>query len=233
MKIVGFMGAYDKTDLIIYISKLLTTIGKKVLVIDATVMQKAKYIVPTIFPAKSYVTEFEDIDVAVGLYSYNAIKKYFGIPEQENLKYDYILIDTDSVEAMESFNIKSANKNYFVTGFDAYSIKKGLEILKDLPEPINLKKILFSKNITKEEDDYLNYLSLGSKAIWDEEQVYFPIELGDQTFIIENQMASKLKFKKFTELYRESLIYIVEELLDDKKEEALVRKAYKQLEKGV
>ena len=46
-------------------------------------------------------------------------------------------------------------------------------------------------------------------------------------------MASKLKFKKFTELYRESLIYIVEELLDDKKEEALVRKTYKQLEKGV
>ncbi len=233
MKTVGFIGAYDKTDLIIYISKILTTMGKKVLVIDSTTMQKAKYIIPTIFPAKAYVTEFEDIDVAVGLYSYNAIKKYFGISEQENLKYDYILIDADSVEAIESFNIKSANQNYFVTGFDAYSIKKGLEILKDLPEPIKLKKILFSKDITKEEDDYLNYLSLGSKAIWDEEQVYFPIELGDQTFIIENQMASKLKFKKFTELYRESLIYIVEELLDDKKEEALVRKTYKQLEKGV
>lgn len=233
MKTVGFIGAYDKTDLIIYISKILVTMGKKVLFVDTTVTQRAKYIIPTIFPEKSYVTEFEGIDIAVGLYSYEAIKRYFGISEQENLQYDYILVDVDSSEAMEDFEIKNASKNYFVSGFDAYSIKKGLEILNDISEPITLKKILFSKRFTREEDEYLNYLSLGSKVIWEEEQIYLPFELGDQTFIIENQMASKLKFKRFTELYKESLIYIVEELIDDKKEETLVRKTYKQLEKGV
>lgn len=39
MKKVGFIGAYDKTDLMMYIAKALTTLGKKVLVIDSTLIR--------------------------------------------------------------------------------------------------------------------------------------------------------------------------------------------------
>ena len=73
MKTVGFIGAYDKTDLIVYIARILVALGKKVLVIDATTLQKAKYIVPAISPAKSYITDFEGIDIAVGLYNFTSI----------------------------------------------------------------------------------------------------------------------------------------------------------------
>ena len=34
---IGFVGAYDKTDVILYIAKIISLIGKKVLVIDSTV----------------------------------------------------------------------------------------------------------------------------------------------------------------------------------------------------
>ena len=50
MKKIGFIGAYDKTDLIIYIAKILTVLNQKVLVIDATINQKARYVVPVINP---------------------------------------------------------------------------------------------------------------------------------------------------------------------------------------
>jgi len=83
METVGFIGSYDKTDLIIYVAKVLTTVGKKVLVIDHTITQKAKYIVPVINPTKSYVTEFEGIDVSVGFSNYEEIKKFLGIPEEK------------------------------------------------------------------------------------------------------------------------------------------------------
>ena len=63
MKKISFIGAYDKTDLIIYIARILVGMKKKVLVIDATINQKAKYVVPVINPSKTYVTEFEGIDV--------------------------------------------------------------------------------------------------------------------------------------------------------------------------
>ena len=41
MEKVGFIGAFDKTDLILNLAKILTTMGKKVLMIDSTITQKA------------------------------------------------------------------------------------------------------------------------------------------------------------------------------------------------
>ena len=75
MKKIGFIGAYDKTDLIIYIAKILTTLKKKVLVIDATTKQKARYVVPVINPTKMYVTEYEEIDIAVRFPNIEDIKR--------------------------------------------------------------------------------------------------------------------------------------------------------------
>ncbi len=232
MRTIGFIGAYDKTDLIIYVAKLLTEMNKKVMIIDATTLQKAKYIVPAISPSKTYVTEFEGIDIAVGFPNYALIKEYLGMPQHAVFQYDYIFLDVDSPETLVSFDVKSATRNYFVTGFDVYSLKRGIEILSGITEPIPLKKVLFSKKITEEEDEYLNFISLGCKVIWDEEKIYFPFEQGDQTTLMENQRVAKVKLKKLTQLYRDSLMYIAEELIDPR-ESGDLRKAYRQLEKGV
>ena len=156
MKKIGFIGAYDKIDLILYIAKLLRAMGKKIMIIDATILQKAKYIVPVVNPTTSYVTEFEEMDVAVGFKDMDSIKEYLGMPLHAEFEYDYILYDIDSPSAFERFNIMDANKKYFVTAFDLYSLKRGLEILAGLRESIQITKVLFSKNATKEEDEYLN-----------------------------------------------------------------------------
>ena len=232
MKKISFIGCYDKIDLILYIAKILVAMDKKVLVIDSTINQKAKYIVPVIKPTKAYVTEFENIDVAVGFKNFNEIKEYLAMPLHAELPYDMALLDIDSYESFVNFNISNEDKNYFVTGFDSYSLKRGLEILSGLTEILNLTKVLFSKNATQEDDDYLNYLSLGYKIVWDEEIVYFPFEVGDQSVIIENQRVAKIKFKKLSEQYKEALIYIVEQILDQD-EYAKMKKIFKQLERGV
>lgn len=216
MKRIGFIGAYDKTDLIIYVAKALTTLGKKVLVVDNTTMQKARYIVPTINPSKAYITEFEGIDVSVGFENYDEIKKYLGIQANKDLEYDIAIIDVDSIEIFEKFDIKTCEKNYFVTSFDLYSLKKGLEILNKVLEPIKLTKVLFSKDILKEDDEYLNLLSLGRKVIWNENyRVYFPIDNGDESVIIENQRVAKIGIRKLSSQYKESLYYIVEDILSN------------------
>lgn len=232
MKKIGFIGAYDKTDLIIYIARILVGAGKKVLVIDATSNQKAKYVVPMIKPTTSYVTEFEGIDVAVGFQCFNDIKQYLGIPIEIQLDYDIVLIDTDNYNAIQNYQLEQAEKNYFVTSFDAFSLKKGLEILSGLTTILKLTKILYSKDATNEEDEYLNYLSLGYKIDWEEEKIYFPFEVGDQSVIAENQRVSKIKFKNLSEQYKEALIYITEQLLE-KQKYAEIKKVFKQLEKGI
>ena len=75
MKKIGFIGAYDKTDVILSVAKVLAMANKKVLVIDDTITQKCKYVVPVINPTKSYVTTYENIDVAVGLDSFEKLRQ--------------------------------------------------------------------------------------------------------------------------------------------------------------
>ena len=50
MEKINFIGAYDKTDSIMYIAKILTEMKKKVIIVDATITQKSKYVIPTVCP---------------------------------------------------------------------------------------------------------------------------------------------------------------------------------------
>ena len=224
---------YDKTDLILNIAKILTTMHKKVIVVDSTITQKAKYVVPVINPTVTYITDFEDIDVAVGFKNENEIKNYLGISETEQLPYDIMLVDVDNEQGLSEFGLMNNEiKNYFVTAFDLYSLKRGLEILSAVKTPMALTKILFAKEILKEEDDYLNFLSLGYKIMWNEYRIYFPIENGDWSVLAENQRVAKIKLKKLSTQYKDSLIYIVSEILNDTSENQ-IRKAVKTIERGV
>lgn len=231
MKKIGFIGAYDKTDLILYVAKILTTLNKKVLIVDSTLNQKARYVVPTINPAKKYVTDFEDIDIAVGFTEMEDIKNYLALSGEQDLEYDMILFDVDNLEGFQNFGLEAAQKNYFVTSFDNYSLKKGLEVLSGLESMASLTKVLFSKEMLAEEDDYLNFLALGYKVVWNEYKIYFPIENGDLTVIYENQRVAKIKFRKLSIQYKDGLAYLAGEILGDVSE-SNIRKAIKTIERG-
>lgn len=229
MKKIGFIGAYDKTDLLLNVAKILTVMGQRVLIIDSTINQKAKYIVPAISPTLSYVTSFEDIDIAVGFKNVEDIKNYLGL--MQDLPYDILLIDIDVPDRINEFSIDMADKNYFVTSFDVYSLRRGMEILGVLNVPVNITKIYFTKEILKEDDEYFNFLALGLKAVWEDERIYFPIENGDLTVIAENQRVQKIKFKRLSTQYKDSLSFIAQQILDEKND-SKVRKAIRNIEKG-
>lgn len=230
MKKIGFIGSYDKTDMLLNIAKILTTMKKNVLIVDSTLNQKARYVVPTMNPTVSYITSFEDIDVAVGFEDMDEIKRYIGVSSVD-LQYDFLLIDSDTEERIDKFQLQNAEKNYFVTSFDMYSLKRGIEILRSLKYDLNLTKILFTKEMLKEDDDYLNFLSLGCRVNWDDERIYFPIENGDLSVITENQRVQKIKFKKLSIQYKDSLEFIVQQILNQKSDSD-VRKTIKLLERG-
>ncbi len=232
MKKIGFIGAYDKIDLIIYVAKILTTLDKKVLVIDATTNQKARYVIPAINPTIKYVTEYEEIDIAVGFSNMEDIKRYLGLTEGQDLEYDFVFIDTDNSKGFENYSLEEAQRNYFVTSFDAYSLKKGLEVFVGLSRVISLTKVLFSRTMDKEEDDYLNFLSLGYKVAWNEQRLYFPFENGDLSVIHENQKVAKVKFKRLSVAYKDGLGYLADEILGNENSSA-TRRAIKIIERGV
>mgnify|MGYP004603139567 CR=1 FL=1 len=222
MKKIGFMGAYDKANFIIYTAKILKLLNYNVLVVDASSIQKIKYVIPSINPTKSYITSFEDIDFAVGFESWDEIERYFGIKydsNDEEMKtkvnnnlYDYILFDIDSTERMESFDIENADKNYFVTSFDMFSLRKGIDIFKNLNKPMNLTKIVFAYETSKEDEEYLNYISLEYRINWKNYTLYFQILGEDNKIFEENQRLEKIKFRRLSINYKESLAYVVQDI---------------------
>lgn len=232
MRKIGFIGAYDKTDFILYIAKILVEMGQRVLVVDGTITQKARYIVPTLEPSTTYLTQFEDIDIAVGMESINKIKAYLAIPEINELPYDICLIDTDTTTATENFQIENCEKIYFVTSFDMYSIRRGLESISGIQVPVNATKVVFSKEASREENDFLNYLSSESNIVWNDEIIYFPFELGDQTVIYKNQRVAKIKLKRLSNQYKEGLIYIISQITGEENY-SMLKKTLKKIERGV
>lgn len=212
MKKIGFIGAFDKTDVILSISKIFAMSGKRVLIMDDTITQKCKYVVPVINPTKSYVTTFEDIDVAVGFNNFENLKQYLGLEENEELNYDYIIIDTDKFEGVVNFGLQGADKIYFVTSFDMYSLKKGVEILSQLGVPTRMTRVFYSKDMLREEEEYFDYLVLGTKAIWNEEKIYFLLENGDLPAIMENQRISKIKFKNLSSEYKSNIAFLTNDI---------------------
>ena len=221
MRTIGFIGGSEKINVILYIAKILTEMGERVLVVDTTSEQRARYIVPSIATTPNYVTNYEEIDVAVGLYTFNEVSEYLGYNDFNATGYTYLLVDLDNNEAIEKFNI-----------YSSIASKRGKNVLSGIREPLKLTKILFSKDMTEEEDEYLNFLSLGKKVIWDEERIYFPFDNGDNSIIAENQRLERMKLRGLSQEYKEALAYVIEQITDGEKGNSnVVKKIIRQLEK--
>ena len=213
---IGFVGAYDKTDIILYIAKIISLIGKKVLVIDSTINQKAKYVVPVINPTKSYITEFEGMDIAVGFNNLQQIQEYLGT-EDKKIDYDIVLIDIDSTEAINIYGMKEANKKKeekikelqaFIARFSANaskskqatSRKKSLEKIElDEIKPSNRRYPYIDFKPDREPGKEILQVKNISKTINGEKilnNVSFTVKNGDKiAFLADNENAKTVLFQ--------------------------------------
>ena len=230
MEKINFIGAYDKTDSIMYIAKILTEMKKKVIIVDATITKKTKYVIPTIDSRSEYIANYANIDFAIGFTNYNDIKTYLGMPQSAAFTYDYMLIDIDNSDLLNNFDVYSSKKTYFVTSFDLYALKKGVEVLKRLSLPVEITKVYFSNLMSQSEDDYFNYIATGCRVKWNQEKIYFPLLNEDLDVIKENQRLSKIRFKGLSNEYKMSLIEWTQDICGDSNG---VKKACRQIERGV
>ena len=227
MKKVAFIGSYDKADMIIYIAKILTNMGSKVLVIDSTVLQKTRYIVPTMKALKQYITTYEKVDIAIGFENINQIKEYQKQTSEE-FDYDYVLIDIDSYRGYVYYQIKEEDIKYFITSFDLYSLRRGLQVFKKMEESITMTKVFFTKDMDPNEEKYFDYISKGLKIKWNKNILYFPFDLSDQNAIFIAQRAGRIQLKGLSNEYVDGLVFLVEEISGEKNQ-AKIRKAVKML----
>lgn len=227
MEQIGFIGAIDKKDLLLNIAKILTLLGKDVLIVDATMIQRLRYIVPVVSNGQSrtYISEYQGIDVALGFMNLNGIAQYLG----QNPSYDYILIDTDNIQTLNSFAMPRFNKNFFVTSYDEYEVQKGMEILKLLQIPMELYKVIMSSDITKKEEDYLDYLISQTNSKWKSEKVMFSDFDQDRKVTLENQLTKEIRFKRYTSTYKDCLEYITTIIAGDSIKQGEIKQIIKKM----
>jgi len=229
MKKYAFIGAYDKTDMLIYVAKILTLLGKKVILVDTTLLKKSRYIVPTMIEEKQYITTYEDIDVAIGFDSFDSIKQYQQKMLGQQTEYDIALLDIDRAIAYQKFGITEKDKHFFVTSFDVYNLKRGIQVLAHIQKSAKVTKVYYTKNMLAEEDEYLNYLAKDYKINWDKKDiVFFPFETQDLNAIFVNQRSGQIQMKGLSSIYIDSILYLAEHISGESGSK--IRKVYKMIE---
>ena len=227
MKKIAFISGYDKADIIIYISKILNMMNKKILVIDTTLIQKTKYIVPTMTPTLKYVTTYDGIDIAIGFNNMQDLQGYLGITNFD--EYDYIIYDIDNPDYYNSFGLQPTDEHCFLSTFDIYSVQKGLNVLRTIKQPTEVLKALITRDPASEESEYLDFVTFNLKIKWKKNIVYVPFDTEDLYEIYQNQRFSRVKFTGLSMEYIDSLSYLIENITECSRGE--IRKAVKMIER--
>ena len=229
MKKHVFIGAYDKTDMLLYIAKLLTLLGRKVILIDTTLLKKSRYIIPTMTQENQYITTYEDIDIAIGFDGFEAIKKYQRENDRTEMEYDIALIDIDRAIAYQRFGITHYDNQYFVTSFDTYHLKRGLAVLNYIKDNPTLTKVYFSKRMLAEEDQYLMYLAQNTRVSWNNKDIVpFPFDTDDMDAIFANQRSGRISMRGLSKGYIDSILFLTEQISGEGR--GSVKKALKKLD---
>lgn len=210
MEKVAFIGGYDKIDMIFYVAKILTMLGKKVLIVDGTIAQKARYLIPTLTPTLTYITTNDDVDFAIGFDTMDKLKSY--MEADKNSNYDYVFFDIDSKSRYRGFQLMPENRHYLTTSFDVYSLRKAVEVLKAIEMKTPITKVYFSKNITDEKDRYVRMLVNGTSAQLIKEPIIFPTDVSDLEVIQKNQRDNMIRFRGLSPKYLYGIMYIAEEI---------------------
>lgn len=213
MEQIGFLGNYDNKDLLLNMGKVLTNLGKRVLIVDATYIQRLRYIVPNVSDNKNpmtFVSEYQGIDVALGFMNLQGIAQYLRTNE---LPYDFALIQSDNIQTMGSFGMHQFKKLFFTTSYDQYEVQKSFEIFENINQPISLVEIIITADISSSQAKYLkNRFSRTNIKI--EKEIIFPDNNNDRMVTLQNQLLKELVLKHYTNTYKEDLEYIIALMTD-------------------
>ncbi|MDF2473833.1 MAG: hypothetical protein K0R21_1615 [Anaerocolumna sp.] len=216
-KMIGFVGS-DKYELILYLSRILYHLGKKVLLVDYAeneALLQSITVPETLKEDTSYI-DYRGIDFIQG--------KYFRFKMKQ--EYDYILMDFGYI--MDNEGMLRCSKVIFVTDLQLHNLKR----IKNIEYVENEDKCLVIKDVfqCKIKPEYII------------NQIGFPIDK-NQIFILY-QDSVDLKYKvssqydhKFTfhKLSKPTQCFLkdITKMMDNQLEEKDINLAYKKAERGL
>ncbi len=231
MQVIGLVGYMDKYDFVINLARTINIMDKSVLVVDATLDQKLKYVVPALDNiGRSYVTQYNNIDFAVGFNSMHDVENYM-IEQGININlYDHILIDIDSPKGYELFRTRGINKTLFFIDTTVLSISKNTELVKAMrvynqqDESLELTKIWFKAYLSRASETYFENQVKDYNVKWLEPEYEIPFDERDKSVDIDSQLSGIIDVKKHSKLYINVLAELTASILEDVNSKQVITK---------
>lgn len=222
MKVIGLIGYTNKFDFAINLAKSLNCMDKSVLVVDATQDSKLKYVVPAIENlGKSYVTQYNNIDFAVGFDSMYDIENYMCEQKINIGLYDYVLVDIDSPKTYEFFRTRGIDKTFFFVETSILSVAKNKDIIKAIKvynpdeENVKLHKVVFRDFISRPAEDYFEKQIEAYNIKWEEPTYEIFMDEKDKMVNIDSQFSGIIELRKHSQMYLNLISEITANILED------------------
>lgn len=222
MQVIGLIGYVDKYDFAINLARAINIMGKSVLVVDATLDRKLKYVIPALSNVgRAYITQYNDIDFAVGFDSMHDVENYLTEQSINIGLYDFILIDIDSPKSYEFFRTRGIDKSYFFIDTSILSVAKNKDIIKAIriysqnPENIEMTKIMYKGVMSRAAEDYFQKQIEEYKIKWKEPEYEFSHDEMDRMVDIDSQYSGLIDIRKHTKMYLNTIADFTSELIDD------------------
>lgn len=218
-KVIGLVGYVNKTDFVINLAKTFMICNKNVLVVDSTIENRMQYTIPALeTKEKSYVTQYDGIDFAVGFKNMHDIENYICKSGLNIGLYDYILIDIDNGDGYDGMRTRGYDKLYFFVEHTNISVAKNTELLKTLliykplDKNLALTRVLFRYYMTRASETYYENKLNNFPIDWDEGSYDMPYDDVDRIADIESQQSGMIQVNKHTKTFISVISDIVAEV---------------------
>lgn len=235
MQVISMVGYTEKYDFVINLAKTINLAGKSVLVIDGTYDKKLKFIIPTLnIDEKSYITQYDGIDFALGFESMHDLENYTGEQNINLSLYDFIIIDMDNPRAYEFFRTRGIDRTYFFMETSVLALNKNYEILKAMKvynnsgERLKLNKIIYKSYLTRASEQFFNNKIASIDVEWLQPEYEIPNEDQDKMANVDAQISGLIEIKKHTRGFIQTIADLSAEIIG---EETSSREIMKQIKR--
>ena len=220
MQVIGMYGYVDKYDFVIATARTLNIMNKSVLVIDATADKKYKYIIPSIDKSDYYITQYCDIDFALGFDSYSDLENYLKEKNIDINLYSYVLIDVENADMYTKFKELNVDKAYMYIDTNVLSVAKNEELVSKMREENPERELVFSKilyraYLSRAATNYLEEKIDNYAVKWTEEVYDISTDEQDVMVNIDSQFSGIIDIRKHTKTYILYMCEFISKLLGD------------------
>ncbi|MEX3624886.1 hypothetical protein [Viridibacillus arvi] len=161
MKVLQFIGTKDKADFSLYFANVLSLLGKRVLIVDATTNQiyRNGY---ALLSENETIGDIQNVEILTRAKDWSEVEYELNKVGLKPENFDCIIIDLDSIQAVTA-SWPIVHDHYYLSDADRVHITMDIHLLNrlfDEYETTTIKRIHFESAFTLSED-YLDLLMNG------------------------------------------------------------------------